>query len=79
MRLFRARALFLGALAAVIVCACSTEKVEKRQSGFTDSYENYQERRGIRSENRQKRTDAWYNRIMGNPVKSSDTGLKLPD
>ena len=73
-----ALALLSCVVAAALVSGCSTEGVEKRQDKRTDSYENYQEKRAIRSGARQERSDAWFNRVMGNPVKSDDTGLKLP-
>lgn len=66
------------AVVAAFISGCSTEEVREHQAKRTDSYLNYQERRQIRSQARQQRTDAWYNRIMGNPVKTDDTGLKIP-
>ena len=68
---------FLCAI-VVFVSSCSTQDVQERQDKMTNSYENRQEKREIRNEARQDRSDAWFNRVMGEPVKGGDTGLKLP-
>lgn len=57
-------ALFVSAatvagVVSVISCA-SKEDLKKRQDKRTRSYENVQDRRAIRAEGRQERTDMWF-------------------
>ena len=45
-------------------CTTGTEGVQQRQDRRTDHYQNAQDRREIRADARQERTDAWYDRHM---------------
>lgn len=70
----------LAAVGLITGCAGErTKKVEERQEGITDWQVDRQNLRQTRSNARQERTDAWFDRAMGNPVKTHETGLKLPD
>lgn len=44
-------------------CA-SNEQLEKRLDNRNESYSNVQDRRGMRKDARQGRTDAWFDRVM---------------
>lgn len=62
------------------LCSCSSSdhsKLDKRLDERNTEYQNYQDRRAMRQQARQERTDAWYDRAMGKPPQGS-TGLKLP-
>ena len=61
--------------------SCSSEGVKSRQDKLTEHSVDRQERRQIRTEARQERTDAWFDRALGKPVKTSSggTGLKMPE
>jgi hypothetical protein len=68
------------AFLSATLCSCSSSdhsKLEKRLDERNTEYQNYQDRRALRQQARQERTDAWYDRAMGKPPKG-DTGLKLP-
>ena len=60
------RALVLRAiLLPVFVSSCaSNEPYEDRMDRRTDAYVGSQDRREIRQDARQERTDAWYDRVM---------------
>ena len=44
-------------------CA-SNEQLEKRLDSRNESYSNVQDRRSMRKDARQGRTDAWFDRVM---------------
>jgi hypothetical protein len=52
-------AMFIG----LSSCA-SNEQLENRLDSRNESYSNVQERRGMRKDARQGRTDAWFDRVM---------------
>lgn len=67
--------------AATALISCSTEsvqQVQEHEDKLTQSYENREEKRQIREEGREQRYNAWFNRVMDEPVDGGDTGLKLP-
>ncbi len=72
----------LSLLAALLLTvSCSTKDksdLDKRLENRTDRYSSFQDRRGMRTRERQERTDRWYDRVMALPPRN-DTGLKLPD
>ena len=55
--------------ALLIIAACcascaSNEQLEQRMDRRNDAYSNYNERREIRADARQERTDMWFDRHM---------------
>ena len=44
--------------------SCSNDELQDRLDSRTDAYENFQDRRRMRMDSRQERTDAWYDRAM---------------
>lgn len=50
-------------LSGLTSCA-SNEELQDRMDRRNDSYSNLQERREIRQNARQDRTDAWFDRVM---------------
>ena len=63
----RTSLLFVPALFAALAfasCTTGSEGVQKRQDRRTDHYQETQDRREIREDARQERTDAWYERHM---------------
>ncbi len=68
----------LSAFAALVSsCADSKQDLQKKMDKRNDAYSDYQDRRAIRQQARQERTDMWYDRAMGKGPKV-DTGLRLP-
>ncbi len=67
-------------LSGLMGVSCSSDKsdLDKRLDNRNERYSTYQDRRGMRTQARQERTDRWFDRAMGLPPKN-DTGLKLPD
>jgi transposase len=75
----------MSLLAAVLLTglstvSCSSDKaeVEKKLEHRNKEYSSYQDRRAMRTQARQERTDRWFDRTMGKPPRT-ETGLKLPD
>ena len=47
------------------ICSCeSNDDLQDRLHSRNDSYSNFQERRQMRQDARQERTDAWFDRVM---------------
>lgn len=55
--------LCLAAIAGLSSCA-SNEELEDRLERRNDGYQSFQDRREIRADARQERTDAWFDRVM---------------
>ena len=54
-------------LTSALLCLCScasNDEFEDRMDRRTDTYSGFQERREIRQDARQDRTDAWFDRVM---------------
>lgn len=49
---------------ALLPSCASNEDFEKRMDKRNDAYSNYNERRQIRTDARQERTDMWFDRHM---------------
>jgi hypothetical protein len=63
----RASLIFIPALfvtMTLVSCTTGSESVQKRQDRRTEHYGEGQNRREIREDARQERTDAWYDRHM---------------
>lgn len=56
--------LILLPLATLFTSCASNEDVQERVDKRTDAYEKFEERREIRTDARQERTDAWFDRVM---------------
>ncbi len=57
--------LFLSSALILTLASCATnEELQDRVDNRTDAYSSLQERRSIRIEGRQQRTDDWYDRVM---------------
>ncbi len=60
--------LLAAALLTCIISSCannSSEEYSDKLSRKNEKYSDYNERRRLRVEARQKRTDEWFKRIMG--------------
>ncbi|QIF02337.1 hypothetical protein [Roseimicrobium sp. ORNL1] len=55
--------LVLAALCCLTSCS-SNDELQERLDKRTDAYSNFQERREMRADARQQRTDAWFDRAM---------------
>ena len=55
--------LLLAFLLPLVSCASNAE-LEERLERRNTSYQNYQDRRTMRKDARQERTDAWFDRVM---------------
>ncbi len=51
-------------VAALCASCASNEEFEQRMNKRNDAYSNYNERRAIRTDARQERTDMWFDRHM---------------
>jgi hypothetical protein len=60
----RAAAFALVAVTAVLSSCGSNEDLQKRLDDRNDWYGDVQERREMRQDARQERTDAWFDRVM---------------
>ncbi len=61
----RTGTIILLAAGAILTVSCaSNEDLQKRMDKRNEAYSNYNERRKIRTEARQERTDMWYERHM---------------
>ena len=70
----------LLAFLSAALCSCSSSdhsKLDKKLDERNSEYQNYQDRRAMRQQARQERTDAWYDRAMGKPPQGN-TGLRVP-
>jgi hypothetical protein len=56
-------ALLVASTVLITSCA-SNDELQKRMDKRNEAYSNYNERRKIRTEARQERTDMWYERHM---------------
>ena len=56
--------------------ACESDDLEERLDRRNDTYQEFQDRRTLRRDARQERTDAWYDRVMGTGP-SEPTGINL--
>jgi uncharacterized lipoprotein len=56
--------LIAAAIACLASCASSNEELQQRMDQRNSNYATYQERREIRTDARQERTDMWYDRVM---------------
>ncbi len=65
-------------LAAAMTSCASKDELQKRMDKRNDNYSDLQDRRRIRQDARQERTDAWYDRVLGRPSSTSSTGLTVP-
>ncbi len=52
------------AVPCCLVSCASNEELQERLDDRNDAYINFQERREMRADARQKRTDAWFDRVM---------------
>jgi hypothetical protein len=57
--------------------SCAKDDLQKKMDQRNAAYSDYNDRRSIRRQARQERTDMWFDRQMGKPPKT-DTGLRLP-
>jgi hypothetical protein len=57
-------ALAAGLMLAFPSCTSSTEDLKYKLEKKNERYFDWQQRRKMRTEARQKRTDAWFDRIM---------------
>lgn len=48
----------------LVSCATDNDDLQKRMDERNDAYSNYNERRKIRTDARQERTDMWFDRVM---------------
>ena len=48
----------------LIIASASNDQLQQRVDRRNDAYSNYNERREIRTDARQERTDAWFDRHM---------------
>jgi hypothetical protein len=48
----------------LVSCATDNDDLQKRMDQRNDAYSNYNERRKIRTDARQERTDMWFDRVM---------------
>jgi hypothetical protein len=62
--LHRLSLFILAASAACAVSCASNDELQGRFDDRNDWYSNLQERRQMRQEARQERTDAWFDRVM---------------
>jgi hypothetical protein len=60
----RSVSILLAAAASSLVSCASNEELQDRLDDRNDSYSNLQERREMRQDARQERTDAWFDRVM---------------
>ncbi len=51
-------------IACLSSCASSSEELQQRMDRRNSNYATLQERREIRADARQERTDMWYDRVM---------------
>lgn len=61
------KAILTTLVLAVLCCltSCSSnEELQERLDKRTDTYSNFQDRREMRADARQQRTDAWFDRAM---------------
>ncbi|RBP38035.1 hypothetical protein DES53_11233 [Roseimicrobium gellanilyticum] len=61
------KAILTTLVLAVFCClaSCSSnEELQDRLDNRNDAYSNFQERREMRADARQQRTDAWFDRVM---------------
>jgi hypothetical protein len=61
------KAILTTLVLAVLCCltSCSSnEELQDRLDKRNDTYSNFQERREMRADARQQRTDAWFDRVM---------------
>ncbi len=57
--------LFLSSALTLTLSSCaSNDELQDRVDSRTDAYSSLQDRRSIRIEGRQQRTDDWYDRVM---------------
>ena len=57
--------LFLSSALTLSLSSCaSNDELQDRVDSRTDAYSSLQDRRSIRIEGRQQRTDDWYDRVM---------------
>jgi hypothetical protein len=56
--------LLAAATVCLASCASSNEELQQRMDQRNSSYATFQERREIRTDARQERTDMWYDRVM---------------
>jgi hypothetical protein len=54
----------LISVAACCVSCASNDEFQERMDQRNESYSNYNERRNIRLDARQERTDMWFDRVM---------------
>jgi len=55
----------LLSLSLLGICSCeSNEDLQDRLDSRNESYSSFQERRQMRQDARQERTDAWFDRVM---------------
>ena len=78
MRRLTSHLLLLLPLGGILFCAsCSSNaELKKEQEEHNAAYKSFQERRGIRQQAREERSDMAFDRIMGHPT--GETGLKHP-
>jgi hypothetical protein len=60
----RSVSILLAAAASSLVSCASNEELQDRLDDRNESYSNLQERREMRQDARQQRTDAWFDRVM---------------
>lgn len=56
--------LIAAATVCLACCASSNEELQQRMDQRNSNYATFQERREIRTDARQERTDMWYDRVM---------------
>ncbi len=61
--LVTALALVLAVLSSLTSCT-SNEELQDRLDKRNDAYSNFQQRREMRADARQQRTDDWFDRVM---------------
>ena len=54
----------LACLFGLVSCATDNDDLQRRMDERNDAYSNYNERRKIRTDARQERTDMWFDRVM---------------
>jgi len=54
----------LACLLGLVSCATDNDDLERRMDERNDAYSNFNERRKIRTDARQERTDMWFDRVM---------------
>jgi len=58
--------LALCSIAFIPSCASNNDEFQDRMDRRNEAYSDFNERRKIRLQARQERTDMWFDRVMGN-------------